>query len=132
MGSYTDERSPPGPSDLLFRAATALVFVGIGAFAGYGSQAFSGLSQVFLSLVPFVSFPAAVLLFAKRTFRIFLFVIALVFCFAMPEFVDVGGADNTMVVFPFIGFWLAAGAALAEMAMLLRRLMRGRPRPEEI
>jgi hypothetical protein len=58
MGSYTDAPSPRKPSDLLFRAAMALGFVGIGTGAGYEIPALSdGWAQLLLLLVPSVLFP---------------------------------------------------------------------------
>ena len=132
MGSYANEPSRRPPGDLLFKSATAFVFVGIGTCSGYVSQAYSGLTQIFLLAVPCVFFVGTALLFADRTFRALIFGIALVFGVATQAFMDLGGADNPAVIIPWFGFSLAAGAALAEVVMLLRRRMRRQPRPKEV
>jgi hypothetical protein len=135
MGSYTDEASAKRPRDLSLKAATALVFVGIGVWCGYellaSGTGFSGATQLFLFSAPCALFPAALLLFANRTFRAFIFVVGLAFGFATQTFMSLGGPDSPGLIIPWLGFCPASGAALAEVVMLFWGRVRRRSRQKE-
>jgi hypothetical protein len=134
MGSYTDEPSAQRRS-LRLQAVTALVFAGIGVWCGYQLLApptgFSGAAQLFLFFAPCVLFPTALLLFANRTFRAFIFVVGLVFGLATQTFVGLGGPDSPGLIIPWLGFCPAAGAALAEVVTLFWSRVSRRSRPNE-
>jgi len=77
-----------------------------------------------LLLAAAIMFPAAFLLFGNRRFRLFIFVIALIFGVATQTFMSLAGPDSPAGAIPWLGYCTAAGAVVAETVMLLRPLFR--------
>jgi hypothetical protein len=121
----TLKREPCAPS-FLFRVAVAVAFVGAGLLAAYGlsARSYAAATQILLLLVPAVLFPSALLLFANRPFRFFIFVIAVLFGVSTQTFMDLRGPDSPGMFIPWMGYCTGAGALVAEFIMLLWRLFR--------
>lgn len=72
--------------------------------------------------------PTGLLILATKKLRAFLFIVALLFGFGSLALLETSGADNPLSIIPWLGFCVAAGAALAEVVSCVWQFYRRRKR----